>query len=312
LLSFKGFAFVMVDAVLIAGPTASSKSAAALALAERIGGAIVNADSMQIYAEPRILTARPSDAEMARTPHVLYGHVSVREPYSVGRYQSDATDAIAHARELGRIPIFVGGTGMYFGALTDGIADIPPIPAAVRAATAQRRVALGPAAFFAELAASDPETAAKLRASDMQRNLRAYEVFEATGRPLAWWQTQMGKPLLDGMTLARFVLSPPRDELRRRIDARFERMIEEGALDEAASLAGIDPSLPAAKILGLRELLAVRSGTMALEDAKSAAKAATRQYAKRQMTWFRQRMKDWEWIETTDADAIAAKMLAAL
>jgi tRNA dimethylallyltransferase len=293
----------MINAVLIAGPTASGKSHLALALALRIGGAVVNADSMQVYAEPRILTARPSDADAARVPHLLYGHVGVREPYSVGRYQADAAASLAQAHALGRVPVFVGGTGMYFGALTHGIADIPPIPVAIRVAAAERRVAIGPEAFFAELAVRDPATTAKLRASDTQRTLRAYEVFEATGRPLAWWQTRMGKPLLAGMTLARFVLAPPRVELHRRIDARFEHMIEEGALDEAASLAGLDPTLPAAKLLGLRELLSVRAGTLALEDAKSAAKAATRQYAKRQMTWFRQRMKKWEWIDA-DADAV--------
>jgi len=299
------------DAVLIAGPTASGKSQLALALAMRIGGALINADSMQVYAEPRILTARPTDAEMARAPHLLYGHVGVREHYSVGRYQTDATAALAQARALGRVPIFVGGTGLYFGALTDGIADIPPVPAAIRQAAQARRETLGPEAFFAELAARDPVSAAKLRASDTQRSLRAYEVLEATGRPLAYWQTQIGKPLLAGMTLARFVLSPPRAELHRRIDARFERMIEDGALDEAAQLANLDPSLPAAKLLGLRELLAVRAGAMALEDAKSAAQAATRQYAKRQTTWFRQRMKEWEWIEAPNSGEIAAKLLDA-
>jgi tRNA dimethylallyltransferase len=299
------------DAVLIAGPTASGKSRLAMRLAERIGGAVINADSMQVYAGPRILTARPTDAEMARAPHLLYGHVGVREPYSVGRYQADAIGALAQARSLGRIPIFVGGTGLYFGTLTDGIADIPPVPAAIRAATAQRRSALGAEAFFAELAARDPHAAAKLRASDTQRTLRAYEVFEATGRPLAHWQAQIGKPLLEGMAPVRFVLSPPREELHRRIDARFERMIEDGALDEAAHLAGIDPTLPAAKLLGLRELLAVRAGATTLDEAKSAAKAATRQYAKRQMTWFRQRMKEWEWIEAPNSGEIAAKLVDA-
>jgi len=288
---------VTIDAVLIAGPTASGKSQLALALALRIGGAVINADSMQVYAEPRILTARPSDAEIARAPHLLYGHVSVHEPYSVGRYQIDAAAALAQARATDRTPIFVGGTGMYFGALTDGIAEMPPVPAAIRAATAQRRAELGPEAFFAELAARDPQTAAKLRASDTQRSLRAYEVLEATGRPLAWWQTQMGKPVLAGLTLARLVLSPPRAELNARIDARFDAMLEAGALEEAARLADLDPALPAAKILGRRELLAVRAGTMTLEDAARLAKIATRQYAKRQMTWFRGRMKEWEWVE---------------
>jgi tRNA dimethylallyltransferase len=305
----QGLALVTIDAVLIAGPTASGKSAAALALAERIGGVIVNADSMQVYAEPRILTARPSDAEMARVPHLLYGHVGVREAYSVGRYQLDAASALAQARAMGRTPIFVGGTGMYFGALTDGIAEMPPVPSAIRAATAQRRAELGPEAFFAELAARDPQTAAKLRAADTQRTLRAYEVLEATGRSLAYWQTQMGKPLLAGMTLARFVIAPPRAELHRRIDTRFDAMLEAGAMDEAAQLADLDHALPAAKILGRRELLAARAGALALDEAARLAKIATRQYAKRQMTWFRGRMKDWEWVEAANFYEIAAKLL---
>jgi tRNA dimethylallyltransferase len=303
LVSFKGFASVSFDAVLIAGPTASGKSAAALALARAIGGVIVNADSMQVYTEPRILTARPSDADIARALHRLYGHVGVHEPYSVGRYQADAATALAEARAAGRVPIFVGGTGMYFGALTDGIADMPAVPSAIRAATARRRETLGAEAFHAELAARDPETAARLDAGDTQRNLRAYEVVEATGRPLSYWQTRMGKPVLAGMTLARFVIAPPRAELHARIDARFDAMLEAGATEEAARLADLDPALPAAKILGRRELLAVHAGTMTPEDAAHLAKIATRQYAKRQMTWFRGRMKEWEWVEG-DAEAV--------
>jgi tRNA dimethylallyltransferase len=303
LASFKGFASVSLDAVLIAGPTASGKSAAALALAQAIGGVIVNADSMQVYTEPRILTARPSDADMARVPHLLYGHVGVREHYSVGRYQADAAAALADARAMGRVPIFVGGTGMYFGALTDGIAEMPAVPAAIRAAAARRRETLGAEAFHAELAARDPETATRLDAGDTQRTLRAYEVFEATGRSLSYWQTQTGKPVLTGMTLARFVIAPPRAELHARIDARFDAMLEAGAMEEAAHLADLDPALPAAKILGRRELLAAHTGALALEEAAQLAKVATRQYAKRQMTWFRGRMKEWEWIEG-DAEAV--------
>jgi tRNA dimethylallyltransferase len=289
----QGFGSVSNAAMLIAGPTASGKSAAALAMAMRIDGVVINADSMQVYAEPRILTARPSDAELAPAPHLLYGHVSVTEHYSVGRYLADAADALAQARAMGRTPIFAGGTGLYFDALTEGIADMPDVPASVREATAARRKELGPEAFFAELTARDPQIASRLRASDTQRTIRAYEVFEATGRSLAYWQMQKGKPLLDGMSLIRFVMLPPRDELYRRIDARFDDMLARGALDEARALAGIDPSLPAAKILGLRELLAVAEGTMTLDDARTLAKTATRQYAKRQMTWFRNRMGDW-------------------
>jgi tRNA dimethylallyltransferase len=298
------------DAVLIAGPTASGKSAAALALAERIDGAIVNTDSMQVYREARILTARPSDDDMARAPHLLYGHVSVHEPYSVARYQADAIDALARVRAAKRIPIFVGGTGLYFGALTEGLAEIPPVPADIRARVRAWSEELGADAFFAELAARDPNT--RLRASDRQRVLRAMEVFEATGRPLVQWQKSGGTAVLEGLRIAHFVISPPRPELHARIDARFEAMLASGAAEEAAALAGLDPALPAAKILGLRELAALAAEKLDLAAAKAAAQAATRQYAKRQLTWFRHRMADWHWIEAQDLSNILAEILSHL
>lgn len=287
-------------ATLIAGPTASGKSAAATALAMRIDGVVVNADSMQVYAEPRILTARPSDDELASAPHLLYGHISVREHYSVGRYLEDAAAALAQARAMGKPPIFTGGTGLYFSALTEGLADMPDVPASVRKATAARRSELGPERFFAELTTRDPETASRLRASDTQRTLRAYEVIEATGKPLAYWQTQKGRPLLGGMDLIRFVMMPPRPELHARIEARFDAMVAEGALEEARALAGLDPALPSSKILGLRELLAVAAVERTMDEAKTLAKAATRQYAKRQMTWFRNQMPDWTVMESME------------
>ncbi len=286
-----------LDAVLIAGPTASGKSAAALALAERVGGTLINADSMQIYRELTVLTARPGAADMARAPHLLYGHVSVEEAYSVGRYQADAVAALDEVRAAKRIPIFVGGTGLYFAALSDGLAQIPPVPAAIREAVRTRREELGPEAFFASLAARDPESGLKLRPSDTQRTLRAMEVLEATGMPLAYWQTHKGAPVLaPALKIARFVLSPPRAALHIAIDARFEAMVEQGALDEARALAGLDPALPAAKILGLRPLQALAAGEIRREEAVRLAQTATRQYAKRQLTWFRQRMADWIWL----------------
>ena len=299
-----------VDAVLIAGPTASGKSAAATAVAARLNGIVINADSMQIYREARILTARPSDEDMARTPHALYGHVGVRDAYSVGRYRADATAALADARTKRLLPIFTGGTGLYFAALTDGLADIPPIPASVREAVRRRREAIGAEAFHAELAARDPGT--RLRAGDTQRTLRAYEVIEATGKPLAHWQRVNGKGVLAGLTLARFVIAPPRPRLHARIDARFDRMLAEGALEEAAALADIDAALPAAKILGRRELLAAGAGQLSLAEAATRAKAATRQYAKRQLTWFRHRMDDWAWLEPDGTGHFLTEMLAAL
>ena len=299
-----------VDAVLIAGPTASGKSRLAMELAEKIGGVVINADSMQVYRELRILTARPSDADMARVPHLLYGHVSVRELYSVGRYQSDATNALAQARAMSRVPIFTGGTGMYFSALTEGLAAIPPTPAAIRERARAKLEEIGVTALHAELVARDPETASQLRPTDPQRVLRAYEVFEATGRPLARWQKEMGKPALGGLRLRKFVVDIPRPELRERIETRFRAMLSEGALEEAAALEGLDPALPGAKILGLRELWALRRGELSETEAVTLAVTATRQFAKRQMTWFRNRMKDWTRLESSDSvDTVAASDL---
>jgi tRNA dimethylallyltransferase len=297
-----------VDAVLIAGPTTSGKSAVALALAEEINGAVINADSMQVYTETRILTARPTDEDTARAPHLLYGHVSVSETYSAGRYQAEAAHALRTVREAGRVPIFAGGTGMYFGVLTEGLANVPPVPSGVREAAEARRNAIGAEAFHAELAARDPLAGQRLRASDTQRVLRAYEVFEATGRPLSEWQTEMSEPLLANMSLARFIISPPRDVLHQRIEHRFDAMMQAGAMEEATALE--NPSATAAKIIGLRELRAAADGALPLEEAVEQAKARTRQYAKRQMTWFRHRMADWEWTEAQELSNILPLLMA--
>jgi tRNA dimethylallyltransferase len=299
-----------VDAVLIAGPTASGKSGLALALAGKIDGTLINTDSMQVYREARILTARPGDAELSRAPHDLFGHVSVHEVYSAARFQSDARAALAEARSQSYVPIFVGGTGLYFSALTEGLAQIPAVPERVRNEVRERRARLGAGAFFAEFEARDPETAATLHPGDAQRVLRAAEVLKASGRPILEWQRKAGDAPLAGMKLARFVLSPARSELHWRINARFEAMIAAGALEEAAGLRGLDPALPAAKILGLRELWSVLDGVMDLATAKTAAKTATRRYAKRQLTWFRHRMADWTWIEGEDADEIFAQVIS--
>ena len=252
----------------------------------------------QVYHEVRILTARPSPDDEARVPHALYGHVGVDEAYSVARFQADAARALAEARGQGRMPVFTGGTGLYFDALTEGLADIPAVPADVRARTQALRDEIGADAFHAELARRDPETAARLNASDTQRMLRAFEVVLGTGTPLSTWQRAKPAPgPLAGLRLARFVVSPDRAELHRRIDRRFDAMLEAGAMDEARALGGLDPALPAAKILGLRELQAVLAGTTGLEEARAAAQAQTRQYAKRQLTWFRNRMGGWAWPE---------------
>ena len=286
-----------VDVVLIAGPTASGKSAAALELAERCHATVINADSMQVYSELRVLTARPSSADEARVPHRLYGHVSARERYSAGRYRNEAAAALAEAKGAGCVAIFVGGTGLYFDVLTKGLSPIPPIPAEIRNLVRQRFERNGREDFFAELAARDPAAAASLRISDTQRILRAADVLEATGRPLSEWQQKSGEPVLTGLEVARFVIAPPRDILSERVGRRFEAMVRQGALEEAKALQGLDPASPASKALGLRELLRHLNGEINLETAISEAQSATRRYVKRQLTWFRNRMKDWHWVE---------------
>jgi tRNA dimethylallyltransferase len=296
------------DAVLIAGPTASGKSRAALDLARRIGGVVINADSMQVYREARILTARPTDEDTAIAPHLLYGHVGAKEAYSAGRYQTDAGHALKETRAAGRIPIFTGGTGLYFDVLVNGIAEIPAIPLPIRRAAYERRRTVGEEAFFAELVARDPQAAGELKPGDSQRVIRAWEVLETTGQPLRYWQKQTAEPLLAGLCLAAFVLELPRGELRDRIDKRFDMMVEAGAMEEALALRDLDPMLPAAKIIGRRELIAVHDGRLALKGGKNLAVTATRQYAKRQETWFRNRMAAWSRIEAQDFSNIVPQI----
>jgi tRNA dimethylallyltransferase len=301
-----------VDAVLIAGPTASGKSHAALELARMLGGVIVNADSMQVYREPRILTARPTDADMAQCPHLLYGHVPAREAYSTGRYQSDAGHALHEVRKAGRVAIFVGGTGLYFKALTEGLSDMPSVPVGVREAARAKLRAIGNQAFHDELAQRDPVMAEQLFPGDGQRMLRAWEVLEASGRSLSFWQQNEGKPVLDGLTLARFVIEVPRETLRARIEARFQAMLAAGAMEEALALESLDPALPAARIIGRRELLALHDGAMGEAEAIEKAVIASRQYAKRQDTWFRNQLADWTRIDATEAGNILAETLKYL
>jgi len=262
-------------------------------LARAIGGVIVNADSMQVYREPRILTARPSDEDTAAVPHLLYGHVPAREHYSTGRYQSDAGHALHEVRKAGRVPVFTGGTGLYFRALTEGLADMPSVPAGVRMAAREELAAIGNLAFHEKLAARDPVMAAQLNPGDGQRMLRAWEVLEATGKSLAFWQQNEGRPVLDGLNVVRFVVEVPREILRERIDARFRAMLAGGAMAEALALEDLDPALPAARIIGRRELLAVHDGAMTEDAAIERAVTMTRQYAKRQDTWFRNQFPDW-------------------
>ena len=286
-----------LDAVLIAGPTASGKSALAMELAENLGGIIINADSMQVYCELAVLTARPSAADEMCIPHRLYGHVKASERYSVGRYQEEAARALAEARSGNRVAIFTGGTGLYFDALVKGLSPIPAVPVEIREGVRRRFETMGREPFFEEFARRDPETATKLRVSDTQRVQRAAAVLEATGRPLAEWQDISGRPVLAGLRVARLVLAPSREVLFERIDRRFEVMARQGALEEARLLLDLDPTLPAAKAVGLPQLQGYLTGLGSLESAIGEAQLATRHYVKRQMTWFRNRMREWAWAE---------------
>ena len=283
-------------AVLIAGPTASGKSALALALAEELGGTVINADSMQVYEGLRILSARPTQEEEARAPHRLYGHVPPSERYTVARWLADATRAIAEVREEGRVPIVVGGTGLYFKALTEGIAAVPPIPDDVRTRLAAEAETKGIPALHARLATLDAEAAERLSPNDTTRVLRALEVVEATGRPLADWQREEGAPPVIDLAEARtIVLEPDRAELYARINRRFDMMVAAGALEETRALLarGLASALPAMKAIGIREFAAHLAGTLSLEDAIARAKMESRRYAKRQGTWFRNQMGGW-------------------
>lgn len=288
-------------AVLIAGPTASGKSAAALRLAEaaarrRRSAWIVNADSMQVYEALRTLTARPGAAEEARAPHRLYGHVAAETRYSVGAWLVDIAAVLAAAEEAGVLAIVVGGTGLYFKALTEGLATVPPVDAGVRAHWLERLAGDGAATLHAELATRDATAAAAIRPGDSQRILRALEVIDATGRSLADWQQAQPAPLLPAARSMRIVIEPDRDTLYRRIEERFDGMIEAGAMEEVRAVLAqkLQPQLPVMKAIGVGELAAVLRNEVPLEEALARAKAATRRYAKRQSTWFRHQMRDWE------------------
>lgn len=293
------------DAVLIAGPTASGKSALALALAERLGGTIINTDSMQVYDRLALITARPEAGDLARVPHRLYGVVDPADAFSAVRYAEAATAEIAAARAAGRVPVLVGGTGLYFEALTRGLADIPPIPEAIRAEVRARALALPTAELHAELAARDPEMAARLRPTDPQRIARALEVVLATGRSLADHWRATTPPALDAARCLRIVLAPDRAWLGERIDRRFRQMVAAGAIAEAEAVAALnlDPALPAMRAIGVRALADVAAGRTGLEAAITASVTETRRYAKRQDTWFRNRMTGWTRLDPRALDA---------
>ena len=277
---------------LIAGPTASGKSALALARAERTGAVIVNADSQQLYADLRVLSARPSAEEEARAEHRLYGVADAADAWSVGRWSRAAMDLLAGLE--GRPVLFVGGTGLYFTALTKGLADIPDVPPEAREAADRALEAEGEAAFRRRLADLDPAAAGRIEAGDRQRLTRAMAVAEHTGRALSDWTAET-TPLLAPGSWTGQVVEPDRATLYARCDARVGQMVEAGALDEVRALVarGLDPALPAMKAVGVREFAAHLAGETTLEAAVEATRQATRNYAKRQLTWFRNQTPEW-------------------
>ena len=288
-------------AVLIAGATASGKSAAAIRLAEeaaRRGRSawIVNADSMQVYDALRVLTARPGVADERRVPHRLYGHASVGTRYSVGTWLREIAPILEEAEAAEALVIAVGGTGLYFKALTEGLASIPPIPADVRNKWTERLRQHGAASLHEELRRTDPAAAVTIQAGDPQRIVRALEVLEATGRPLGEWQKiRAALPLLPPGDTARFVVEVPRAVLHQRIGERVDRMVDQGALEEVGTLVArrLDPDLPAMKAIGVRSFAAFLRQEIPLDEAIAEANQETRRYAKRQATWFRHQMRDW-------------------
>jgi tRNA dimethylallyltransferase len=291
------------DAILIAGPTASGKSAVALALAEEHGGTIINADSMQVYRDLRVITARPTPAEEGRVPHLLYGHVDAAENYSAGRWCVDVSAAIAEVNRSRRLPIIVGGTGLYFKALTRGLSAVPPIPPEIRTNVRKRLNTEGIAAIYAELRWRDPGGAQRLMPNDRARVTRALEVILATGRSLTDWHRDGMKPALAPDRAVKIFLDVDRAELYRRIDARFETMLAAGALDEVRALdrRGLPPALPAMKAHGVPWLIRHVRGQIDRAAAAAEAKRDTRRYSKRQATWFRHQLPDWTWVAADKA-----------
>ncbi|MGO4714503.1 tRNA (adenosine(37)-N6)-dimethylallyltransferase MiaA [Bradyrhizobium sp. 2TAF24] len=299
-------------AVLIAGPTASGKSALALDLACAVDGIIINTDSMQVYRDLRVLTARPTPDDEARAPHRLYGYADAGVNCSAGMWVNDAVSALYEARESGRVPIFIGGTGLYFKALTRGLSAVPPIPPKVRDDVRARLEHGGAEALHRELALRDPLMALKLKPRDRVRVARALEVVEATGRSLSDWHREGLPPLLPpDETLALF-LAPERAELYERINTRFTAMLDQGALEEVARLAarGLDPLLPAMKAHGVPALIRHLAGEISRDEAVTIGQTDTRHYAKRQFTWFRHQMSEFQWIAPHEARAWLAEAFA--
>ena len=299
--------------ILIAGPTASGKSGLALALAEELGGAVVNADALQVYADWRVLTARPPAQDCARAAHLLYGHVDgAAGDYSVGRWLAELKDALAQLSAGGLRPIIVGGTGLYFKAATEGLAEIPPTPPEIRAGLEARLAENGLSALASELSARDPLTADRIALDNPRRVLRAWEALETTGLGLAEWAARTPPPLIPPESAVRLRLAPDRDALYADCARRFDQMLGEGALEEAeaARRRALPAEAPAMKALGAAALIGHLEGRLSLAEARDDAVSATRRYAKRQLTWGRNQMGDWRVLEAPDL-AAAQKAIAA-
>ncbi|MCP4318332.1 MAG: tRNA (adenosine(37)-N6)-dimethylallyltransferase MiaA [Hyphomicrobiales bacterium] len=284
-------------AVLIAGPTASGKSSLAMEMAVESGGVVINADSMQVYDTLQILTARPTAEDMQAVDHCLYGHVPAVRAYSVGNWYRDIETLLSGPDLKGRDLVFVGGTGLFFRSLTGGLSQMPPIPASIRQQWRDALVSEGVEVLHAQLAKKDPDMAAQLNVRDSQRIVRALEVFDASGRSIRSFQGEPGNALIDPGKAQKIVFTPDRTVLRERITARFETMLETGAIGEVQRLLeqDLNPDLPAMKAIGVREIAAHLAGKISAEQVVELASIATRQYAKRQMTWFRHQLgEDWQ------------------
>ena len=300
------------NALIVAGPTASGKSALAIDVAEAFGGTVINADSMQVYRELDILTARPRPEDLARAPHRLFGLMAAAEVCSAGRWRALALKEIAAAFGAGRLPIIVGGTGMYLRSLIKGVSRVPPIPEPVRGEARARFARLGGARFHAVLAARDPEMAARLEPSDSQRLVRAWEVIEATGISLADWQRGPDARAPGRWRFLPLVLDPPRESVYAACEARFDRMIERGAIEEVRALLalGLDPGLPAMKAVGVPELARHLAGEIELDEVRVLGHRATRRYAKRQMTWFRHQLTPWRRVEAQYSESLRTQIFS--
>lgn len=286
-----------IDAILITGPTASGKSALAVELARSHDGVVINADSMQVYDTLRVLTARPSYEDMEGIPHHLYGHIPAGQAYSTGAWLREATDLVERLRGEGRLPVFVGGTGLYFKALTGGLSDMPAIPSEIRNGLRARLLAEGAEVLHRELADRDEAVAKSLNPQDGQRIVRALEVIEATGQSITAYQGKTGPVVIDPDRARKIVVLPDRDVLHQRINGRFEKMLAMGAEEEVRSLLalGLSPDMPVMKAIGVSQIAAMFKDEMTREAVLETGAAATRQYAKRQMTWFRNQMNEsWE------------------